>query len=76
MNTEVSPETENRALRWIALIEDTALVSLLSVLILLDGGQVLLRNFLDMGLVWGGAGVTRAGSLGWADRSDNCQPQQ
>ncbi len=53
MNTEVSPETENRALRWIALIEDTALVGLLSVLILLAGGQVLLRNFLDMGLAWG-----------------------
>ena len=40
-------------LRFIALAEDALLVLLLGVMILIATGQIFLRNFFDIGLVWG-----------------------
>lgn len=42
-----------RLLGRIALIEDAFLVILLSLMIAIAAAQILLRNFLDMGLAWG-----------------------
>ena len=35
------------------LAEDTLLVLILSAMILLAAGQIILRNFLDIGFIWG-----------------------
>ena len=40
-------------LRFIALAEDALLVILLGVMILIATAQIFLRNFFDIGLVWG-----------------------
>jgi TRAP-type C4-dicarboxylate transport system permease small subunit len=50
---DASIRSTNRFLRTIALIEDGILVTLLTVMILVAGVQILLRNFLDIGLAWG-----------------------
>lgn len=42
-----------RLLQWLALIEDAVLVTLLAAMIVIAAAQILLRNFLDMGLAWG-----------------------
>ncbi len=39
--------------RFIALVEDALLALLLAGMILLAAAQILLRNFMDLGLVWG-----------------------
>ena len=40
------------ALRLIHFLEDSLLIGLLLSMVLLASGQILLRNFFDMGLVW------------------------
>jgi TRAP-type C4-dicarboxylate transport system permease small subunit len=51
--TRAGTKPKNAFLRAIALLEDAILVVLLSGMILLAAVQILLRNFLDMGLAWG-----------------------
>jgi TRAP-type C4-dicarboxylate transport system permease small subunit len=41
----------NRILRMLARVEDTLLVLMLLALVVLSGGQILLRNFFDTGVV-------------------------
>jgi TRAP-type C4-dicarboxylate transport system permease small subunit len=50
---QTSSQKNTGFLRFITLVEDTMLVGLLSGMILIAAAQILLRNFLDMGLAWG-----------------------
>lgn len=57
MTTGAAPAAEDNRLdrlwRWIRLIEDGLLALLLSLMIVLAGLQIVLRNVWDAGLVWG-----------------------
>lgn len=50
---ERSTHKSSRFLHVITLVEDSVLVALLSAMILIAVAQIVLRNFFDMGLVWG-----------------------
>jgi len=50
---EKSSGPSNRFFRLIALVESGTLVALLAAMILLAAGQILLRNFFNIGLSWG-----------------------
>ncbi len=50
---QTSTPKSSRFLRLITLIEDSVLVASLSAMILIAAAQIVLRNFFDIGLVWG-----------------------
>jgi TRAP-type C4-dicarboxylate transport system permease small subunit len=53
MPKDPAPGAIPRVLRLLSLAEDAVLVVLLAAMILIAAAQILLRNFLDMGLAWG-----------------------